>query len=215
VSATASTSALPPRLSFLDARAKARAVEAVRAFEAHTCAELVVVVRRTAKSYPEAHLTVGAVAAFAALVFLLLSPVTFDHRLMPFDTALAYACGVFASRYVPAIGRLGSRARRRREALEAAAKVAFVDLGISRTKGRTGILVFVGAFEEDVAIVCDVGVSGDVVDAMTAARPALASAVARGDVAAFGATLEALGPKCAASMSRAHDDVNELPDEVG
>ncbi len=208
------TASLPPRLSFLDDRARARAVEAVRAFEAHTCAELVVVVRRSARSYPEAHLAVGAVAAFAALVFLLFSPVTFDVRLMPLDTAVAFVIGMAASRYVPAIARLGVRAGRRREALEVAAKAAFVDLGVSRTSGRTGILVFVGAFEEDVAVVCDVGVSAEVAEAVKAARPALASAVARGDVKSFGETLEALGPKCSASMARAHDDVNELPDEV-
>lgn len=215
MSASAPPSELPLRLSFLDDRAKARAVEAVRAFESHTCAELVVVVRRAARSYPEAHLVTGAVCAFAALVFLLFSPVSFDVRLMPADTALAFAVGAGASWYVPAIGRLGVRVRRRREALETAAKVAFVDLGISRTKGRTGILVLVGAFEEDVAIVCDVGVSAEVSAAMLAARPALGSAVARGDVKAFGATLEGLGPGCAASMARGLDDVNELPDEVG
>ncbi len=215
MSASASPSDLPLRLSFLDDRAKARAVEAVRAFETHTCAELVVVVRRAARSYPEAHLAVGAACAFAALVFLLFSPIAFDVRLMPLDTALAFGLGAGASLYVPAIGRLGVRARRRSEALETAAKAAFVDLGVTRTKGRTGILVFVGAFEQDVAVVCDTGVSGEVRQAMVAARPALGDAVRRGDVKGFGATLEGLGPACSASMSRAIDDVNELPDEVG
>ena len=42
--------------------------------------------------------------------------------------------------------------------MRTAARAAFVDQGISRTRGRTGILVFVSLFEREVEVVADVGV---------------------------------------------------------
>ncbi|MDB5218095.1 MAG: hypothetical protein JWO86_6022, partial [Myxococcaceae bacterium] len=86
-------SELPARLSFLDARAKARAVAAVQAFEAQTSAELVLTVKKQARSYPEAHLLCGSVLAFGALVFLLFYPMDFDTRMMPVDLLVSFAAG--------------------------------------------------------------------------------------------------------------------------
>lgn len=201
-------------LSFLDERAKTRTVEAVKAFEKHTCAELVVSVRRAARAYPEAHLTAGTLTALLALLVLLFAPVDFTVALMPLDVALAFAAGFGLSRFVPALGRLVTSAKTRRASVETAAKVAFLDLGVSHTKGRSGVLVFVSLFERDVAIVFDVGVTQKAREHVEAARAALEAAVARSDVQAFAGALEALGPEVGRTMPCAPDDVNELADEV-
>ena len=62
----------------LDARAKARAVAAVKAFEAETSAELVVTVKKHARTYPEVHLLYGSVFALVTLLFLLFYPLDFS-----------------------------------------------------------------------------------------------------------------------------------------
>jgi len=211
---TAQVGGLPARVSFLDERAKARAVAAIKAFEAHTSAELVVTVKKHVRSYPEAHLFWGSVFAFAALLFLLFYPMDFSVTFMPLDTFVAFAVGFGLSRILPPLQKLALPASKRRAIVDQAAKAAFVDLGVSRTTARSGVLVYVAAFEGMVAVVADIGVTPEGAAAALEARAALEAALHRLDVASFAATLEALGPRFAATMARSADDVNELPDEV-
>src|SRR5262249_47048509 len=150
---------LPARVPFLDERAKARAVAAVKAFESFTSAELVVTVKKRARPYPATDLIFGIVFSFVALLFLLFYPVDFSTRLMPLDIIGAFGVGYALSRTLPPLKRLLIPQKRRRTMVNDAAKVAFVDLGVTKTTGRTGVLVYVALFEEMVAIVPDVGVT--------------------------------------------------------
>jgi putative membrane protein len=206
--------ALPARLPFLDARAKVRAVAAVRAFEAQTSAELVITVKKRVRAYPEAHLLFGALASFAALVFLLFFPIDFSTALMPVDTIVAFGVGFGLSRFLPPLQRLVLPMAKRRETVEQAAKAAFVDLGVSRTTGRTGVLVYVAIFEQQVAIITDVGVTAEASKAAHDARAALEAALVLLDIKAFAGRLEALGAAFSATMVRSADDVNELADDI-
>lgn len=211
---SATTTALPARLPFLDARAKSRAVEAVRAFESHTSAELVITVRKRTRTYPEVDYFFGATFAFVALLFLLFYPVDFATSLMPVDVVVAFAVGFLLSRFLPPLRKLGLSEKKRREAVDEAAKAAFVDLGVTRTTGRTGVLVFIALFEGIVAIVTDVGVSPEAKKAAEDAKHTLEDALRRSDMSAFAQTVESLGPRFATTMVRSADDVNELSDEI-
>ena len=94
--------------------------------------------------------------------------------------------------------------------LRAAAREAFVDQGVSRTRRRTGILVYVSTFERRVEIVADIRVDTKLVDAEVRA---LAEAVAHGpDLDAFVEALRRFGPALARALPRGADQVNELPD---
>jgi putative membrane protein len=214
VSAAVADSSLPARVPFLDKRAKARALAAVKAFEAHTSAELVITVKKQARSYPEAHLVFGSVFAFAMLLFLLFYPLDFKTSLMPLDMFLAFSVGFGLSRIVPPLQRLALPEKKRRATVELAAKGAFVDLGVSKTTGRTGVLVYCSIFEGIVAVVADAGVTPEAKKALDDARAALEAALVRIDIGAFAATLETLGPTFAKTMERSADDVNELEDAV-
>ncbi len=205
---------LPARLSFLDDRAKARAVAAVKAFESKTSAELVITVKKRVRSYPESHLLCGSVLAFGALLFLLFYPMDFATHMMPVDVLVAFAVGYGLSAFLPPLLRLAVPAKKRRASVDGAAKAAFVDLGVSRTTGRTGVLVYLSVLEGMVAVVADIGVTPAARKAAEDARAALESAFVRLDVSAFASILEGLGAKFAPTMARAADDVNELPDEV-
>ena len=211
---TAAAGGLPARLSFLDARAKARAVAAVKAFEAQTSAELVLTVKKQVRPYPEAHLLWGSVLAYGAVLFLLFYPMDFDTRMMPVDLLVAFAAGYGLSRLLPPLLRLAVSAKKRRESVERAAKAAFFDLGVSRTTGRTGVLVYLAVLEGMVAIVADAGVTAEARKAAEDARDALEAAFVRLDVSAFVAVIERLGASFAPTMARSEDDVNELSDEV-
>jgi len=202
------------RLSFLDPRAKTRAVAAVKAFEEKTSAELVLTVKKQVRSYPEAHLLWACVLAFAALLFLLFYPMDFDTRMMPIDLLVAFAAGYGLSHALPPLVRLVVSAKKRREGVERAAKAAFFDLGIGRTTGHTGVLVYLAVLEGMVAIVPDSGVTAEARKAAADARDALEAAFVRLDVSGFVAIIERLGTSFAPTMARAEDDVNELSDEV-
>lgn len=205
---------LPGRLPFLDARAKVRAVSAVKAFELQTSAELVVTVKKQVRAYPEAHLFFGAVAAFLMLLFLLFFPIDFSTVLMPVDTIVAFAAGYGLSRMLPPLQRLAVSASKQRESVDQAAKAAFVDLGVSKTSGRTAVLVYVAMFEGMVSIICDAGVTAEASLAAATARSTLEAALARLDIRAFSETLEALGTAFAVTMARSEADVNELSDDI-
>lgn len=205
---------LPARLGFLDERAKKRAVLAVQAFERETSAELVISVKRRARTYREVDVAIGALFAFAALVFVLFYPHDFDTKLMPLDVAVAFAIGFGVSSALPPLRRIVVPMHKRRAAVEEAAKATFVDLGVSKTTGRTGVLIHVSLFERVVAIVADIGVTSEAKRAAEDARGALERALARSDVKTFVETVEALGPRFGTTMARSADDVNELSDDI-
>jgi putative membrane protein len=207
-------SATATRLPFLDARAKARAVTAVKAFEAQTSAEIVIAVKKHARTYPEVHLTIGGIFAFVMLLVLLFFPLDFSTAFMPIDTLVGFGIGYGLSRMLPPLQLLALGTDKRRSAVEQAAKAAFVDLGVSKTTGRTGLLVYVSLFERMVAIVTDAGITPEAKKATEAARATLEAMVARVDIGAFAETLESLGAAYATSMPRSADDVNELPDDI-
>ena len=205
---------LPARLPFLDARAKARAVLAIKAFELQTSAELVIAVKKQVRPYPEVHLFFGAIAAFLTLCFLLFFPIDFSTTLMPVDTIVAFAAGYGLSRMLPPLQRLALPETKRRVIVEQAAKAAFFDLGVSKTTGRTGLLVHVAMFEGLVTLVLDAGITPEARMAAEGAREALESALARLDIRTFAEALERLGGAFTATMPRSADDVNELADDI-
>jgi putative membrane protein len=205
---------MPARVPFLDARAKARAVAAVKAFEMETSAELVITVKKHARVYPEVHLLYGSVFALFTLLFLLFYPLDFSTTMMPIDTLVGFAVGNGLSRILPPLQLLALSEGKRRGVVEQAAKAAFFDLGVSKTTGRTGVLVYVALFERMVAVVADAGVTPEAKRAAESARTALEAAVGSTDIRAFAQTLEALGKTFGETMARSADDVNELPDEI-
>lgn len=172
-------------------------------------------VRRLSDRYRDADTTMGCLSGFAALLLLLFLPQAFDTRLMPFDVVLAFFIGYAISTRSDLLRRLVTRAKVRHDRVETAAKAAFVTMGVSRTKARTGLLVYVSMLEKDVAIVADIGLAAaDAGAVIEATRTSLAEAVAARDFELFVTQLESLGPKLSPALPCGEDDVNELSDEV-
>jgi putative membrane protein len=199
--------------TFFQDAAKKRTEAAVKSVESKTAAELVVAVRRSSGHYRVIDLSFGAVAALLTLAFQWLSPIAFDPALISLNVALTFAVAAVACGNIGPLRRLLA-GKRCRAAAELAAKAAFVDLGISKTTGRTGILVFVSMFERTAVVVPDVAVDRTAIEGFAAIETAIERAVRAGDFDAFVAALESLGPTLAPALPRSEDDVNELPDEV-
>lgn len=202
--------------SFYEDRAKLETRAAVADIEARTSAEVVVAIRRAAGHYRDANYLVGFLFGLVALLVMLFADYTFGLGTFPVGVLAGFVAGALVSSQIAPVRRIFSLPSHKRAQARSAARVAFVDLGISRTRGRTGILVYVALFERQVEVVCDVGVDPDLLgDDWNRAVAALrASLQPRPGLDRFIAALRALGPSLAAAMPRADDDVNELPDDV-
>jgi putative membrane protein len=202
--------------AFFTDEAKRRTREAIAAIEKTTAGEVVVAVRNSAWDYRHVDYLVGFGAALAALVGLLFLPQPFLLVTWPLDLVVAFVVGALVSSGVPAIRRLLTPRRQLDEMVRQAARVAFFDLGISRTRDRSGVLIFVSLLERRAEVVADLGLDPLTDDAAwKKALGALDQAIRQGpDLERFLAGLGALGEPLARLLGRREDDVNELPDEV-
>ena len=196
---------------FFSDEARREVAAAVKFVEATSAAELVVAVRHQSAHYRSADYLAGALAGFAMLLLLLFHPHTFAVRTMPLDVAVVFAIAAWATAKSPFLRRLLTSPKLRAENVARAARAAFVELGVSKTSGRTGILVYLSMLERTAEVVGDIGVAAD---CLRAELPALKAAVEKEDLRALVAALRAFSSPLCNALPRAADDVNELPDEL-
>lgn len=130
----------------------------VEQVEQTTAAELVVVLAHRADRYPEVPYKLGALMGLASLAALLFMPVGFQAHLVLLDVALGFGLGYGIGRLWPGSARWLTSARRRNVAVERTAKAVFTERGVSLTRERTGILLFVAWLERRVVLIQDVGI---------------------------------------------------------
>jgi putative membrane protein len=201
--------------AFTDKAAKTEVAKAIGEIERLTSAEVVVAVRPASGHYRHADYLVGFALSFAALLIFLFDAHEFSVDWMPLDSVIAFALGAFLSASVPPLRRMLTSRRLMRTNVRTAARATFFELGISKTSGRTGILVYVSMFEQSAEVVSDVGIDTAVLGApFTSAIAALDAALRRGaSFPRFAEALRALGPILGKTLPRLADDINELPDE--
>lgn len=200
----------------LDSKAKDEVTRAIRDLEAKTSAEVVVVVRAVSGHYRHTDGFVGFGLVIVVVCVFLFHPAPFDEHLLPFEVLLAFVLGGFASSNLPPLRRALTSRRLMEESVLCAARAAFVERGVSRTRGRTGLLIYVSVFEQKVELVGDVGLDFDALgDTFAAARRRIEESVEKtGGLPAFLVGLGELGEALGRSLPRAEDDENELADEV-
>jgi putative membrane protein len=200
---------------FFSSEAKHRTSESVRRVEAQTSAEVVVAVRKRSGHYGVLAYHLGLGVAALVIAYLLVAPTEYSIGAIAIDGLLGFALGTLLAANFDTLLRTLSRATTLRQNLASAARAAFYDLGISRTSGRNGLLVYVSLFERSCVLLTDIGIDAAALGASwVTAQQALESAVKRRDLAAFYRALESLGPVLGSAHPRSEDDVNELPDEV-
>lgn len=200
--------------AFFDDAARAKAADEVKAIEARTAAEVVVAVRRACGQYRHTDYLVGFLLSLVTLVAMLYLPVDFPLESFPVDVALSFAAGASASAVLPGLRRRLTSKRLLEENVRTAARAAFVELGVSRTTGRTGLLLFVSIFERRVEVVTDIGVDtaalgGEWEEALAKLSAAVATSESPEP---FFEAMRLLAPPLERVLPRSADDVNELPD---
>lgn len=203
-------------MAWLDAAGKDALLEAVRAVEVRSCAELVVVVRARSAGYRQADLVLGALAAYATLGFMLFSPWPFGLAWIFVDPAVVGLLAALATAHVAPLRRVLTPAAQRRAAVRAAACGVFFEKGVGHTRGRTGILVYLSQLERMAEVLADRGVLAAVdPKAWAEAVGGVDAAMARAEGSvAVARRIEALAAILGPCLPRSGDDVNELADEV-
>jgi len=203
---------------FIDGAGKAAMLAAIHEVESRSAAELVIAVQPEAGFYRHADLIAAAIAAFAALTFLLFAHQEFGLLWLLVDPLLVGALVGLISARSPRLRRLLTSTRRRRAFVEQAARAAFFERGVHMTSGRTGVLVYIGLTERMAAVIADRGVQAIVpADRWRAACEGVERAMADGAPAralALAAAIARLADALEPYLPRADDDINELPDEV-
>jgi putative membrane protein len=188
---------------------------AISAIEKTTSAELVVMMRPVSGTYRHADLTAGAVSALGYLCLFLYHPEPFDFTYFPVEQAACFVLMTLACARLPWLRRALSGARARRDNVTLAAKGAFFDRGISKTRSRIGVLVYLSFFEREAAVVHDVGLDdAQLGEPFEQACEALRTAARHQGRAEFLSALERLGARLAEIYPIQDDDVDELPNEV-
>lgn len=192
---------------------KADVKAAVKFIESTTSAEIVVSVAARSGTYRDADFLVGFVASFFFVTLLaFFAPESFPDWSLPLASLVGFALGVFASSQIWLLKSAISPRARKLDAVLAASRAYFVTNRLTRTKGRTAILVYVSAFERAVSIVPDLGVPETLSKVLAEAHDGMSRALASQDSAQFVLALKSIAPALRDAMPRADDDENELPD---
>ena len=199
--------------SFYEERAKRDARAAVDAIEAQTSAEIIVCLRGASGRYRDADYLFGFLSALGALAVLLLQGRPAPAVTLPAGVVAGFFLGTALSANLAPLRRLLLFRRRRLQEVRTAARAEFVDMGVSRTRDRTGILLYISMFERRVEIVADIGVDpGALGPEWKAAVTALEESLTpRPDVERLLAAMRALGPVLGRGLPRSSED--DEPDE--
>ena len=200
---------------FFSDEAKRATRASVQSAEAHTCAEIVVAVRKSSGRYGVLAYHFGLGLSLLVVAYLLVTPEVYGPFAIALDGIVAFAFGAVLAANLDSVRRALSRASTLDENVNRGARAAFFDLGISRTSGRHGLLVYASMFERRCVVLTDIGLDpARLGPRWVDARRDLAEAVKRRDLAAFQRAVSALGALLCDAHPRTAEDVNELPDEV-
>lgn len=186
----------------------------IEALESTSGAELVATVSVRSGHYRHADYLVGALLALAALLFYFFYPEPLFDDVAVLVVIASFGVGAILSATATPLRRLLVSRKQMDQSVHAAARARFVDQGISATRARTGLLVYVSLFERRVEVVPDIGLSVERLGDRWAQAVRALDRAARDGVDPFLVALGALGPLLAEAAPRTADDVNELPDEL-
>ena len=200
--------------SLLDPEARARIEAAVGRAEAGTAGEIVVMVAARAGQY-RSLATVAALVGGLVVPWPLLALTDWSAGTILLAQAALVAAILAASLSERLRVGLTPRRVRRARAREAACR-AFWARGLGRTRGRTGILLYLSLAEQHAEIVADQGILDRVGAARwTATLSDLAGALRAGEAeAGLLRAVDRIGADLAQHVPAGPDDPDELPNHV-
>ena len=202
------------RLPILTPEAQARVAAAIARAEAGTSGEIVVMLSARAGRYRSIVLLAALIAALAAPWPLIAFTAWSAGAIALVQGALAAAV-LALSLHEPSRLALVPAWLRRARAREAG-QHAFWSRGLSRTRGRTGVLLFLALAEHHAEIVTDTGILARIApEAWNGILADLLAALARGETeAGLVMAVERVGACLAAAFPAGPADPDELPNRV-
>lgn len=204
---------------FISDQDKQAIEKAVGAAEANTSGEIVPAIVESSSGYEwvtyRAALLGWAAASLATVVMHYLHPFALEFWHIYAAQAVGLFLGWMLSRCAWTLRLLVPPSVMEQEVLEAA-QGAFLRFGLTNTRDRTGVLIFVSLKEHRVQILGDKGIHEKVgTDFWKAETDRIVTAIregraAQGIIAAIGD----IGQKLQMHFPRKSDDTNELPDRV-
>jgi len=200
---------------FFSDEAKRGTRASVERAEAKTCAEIVVAVRKSSARYGVLAYHFGLGCSALIVAYLLVAPEEYSAFAIALDAIVAFALGALLAANFDTIKRMLSRRTTLDQNVNRGARAAFFDLGISRTSGRHGVLVYASLFERRCVVLSDIGIEPTRLGpGWFASQKELSDALRRRDLQAFQRAVADLGASLCDAHPRSANDVNELPDEV-
>lgn len=188
---------------------------AIEAIEGASSVEVVVAVRQRLARWPSAHVAVGMLAALAMLAFqLYVEDIEFDYWSILLLPVLAGVVFGLLVELLPPVQRALTSRRVRERLLREASRAAFYELGVHKTTGRTGLLVFVAIRDQRVALVGDVAVVESIGQAVLDRHAAALAAELPNGLVAIANKLRDLAPVMVKPLPKRADDVDELANAV-
>ncbi|KHK00717.1 TPM domain-containing protein [Desulfovibrio sp. TomC] len=198
--------------TFLSPADRDAIVAAVGAAEKRTSAEFVPMVVGASDDYPKADLACAVVVGLTAGLLLCLAFGTRNMWFFLLFFGLFALVGFEAAKRLPAVKRLFvARDRAWRETRQAA-QAAFINHGLTETKARNAVLIYVSVFERLVVLQPDTGLVGKLdAKVLDAATAALTQGIAQGrQTKALTACIDTLAERLAPHFPPAANDTNEL-----
>jgi putative membrane protein len=202
--------------AFHEPAARERVSRAVAEIEKSSSAEVVVALRPSSGHYRHTDYLVGALVAFVALLVFCFHPMPMRVDVFAVEAPLLFVLGALTSAFTAPLRRALTSRKLIAENVARAARATFVELGVSQTRRRSGVLVYISLFERNVRVLPDIGVDPEALgqDWATAVGALESTLAGDPDVERFVVALGALGEVLARALPVEPDDVNELPDEV-
>jgi putative membrane protein len=211
-----------PKIGPLTPGQIAKIDEAIADAERNTSGEIIAVVAGRSSTYWHAPYEAGLWCAGIAIVFAtigsLISGNGWPLWYIGWYVAITvggFLAGFFATR-IENVERLFADQAIMRAECEERAQRLFVEHGIFRTTGGTGVLVYVSLFEHTVIVLGDSAISARIgPNEYTSIVEAMVKKIQQGRLQdALVEGIETLGTHLAAGFPRAASDVNELPDKL-
>lgn len=198
--------------TFLSPADRDAVVAAVGVAEKRTAAEIVPMVVGTSDDYPKADLACAVAVGLSAGLLLCLVFGTRNLWLFLLFFGIFALIGFEAAKRLPAVKRLFvARDRALRETRQAA-QAAFINHGLTETKARNAVLIYVSVFERLVVLQPDTGLIGKLeAKVLDAATAALTQGIAQGrQTQALTACIGTLADHLAPHYPPTTDDTDEL-----
>lgn len=176
-------------------------------------AELVVAFAEMSGPYKDVRFLWGLIGSLFTLIILMFAPINFSPMYLIPNTVLAFGICYWLSLKFPWFIKLLTSERRRACQVKANSEIVWFRRGVSLTKRRTGVLVYVSLLERQGALLCDAGIRQQVPKSVIGKLEVSLRKVADNDepVSAFGLFLDELAKDMAEYVPEAQDNPDELP----